>query len=197
MRPGCVHEGVTRTRSEQEWAEEYLGRLWILPGVSLRPVDRPIAELWRTAPGWLRRRASRPFTEAQREVWRVVRDPQRLGTEALPNVPFWIEEERVGYVLDFLLPEYGVNVQIDAWHPSYEEEELPAFDPVADPDHPYNEERTAVLGACGIEELRYWDGFVREFGADEVCAEIRRELGFGRPPWLSRTSFGLSEEGPW
>ena len=163
-----------------------------MPGVSLRPFERSISELWRTAPTRLRKRASRPFTPEQRAVWEVFRDHKRLGTEAVPNVPLWIDEHELGYVLDFLLPEYGLNVQIDRWEPSFDEEEPPDVDIDAEPDHPYNEERKFALLECrGIESVHFWDDVVREFGGEEICAEVRKELGFGRPPWLTRMEGSL------
>ncbi|HEX5135644.1 MAG TPA: hypothetical protein VFY93_01635 [Planctomycetota bacterium] len=86
-------------------------------------------------------------------------------------------------------PGNGVNVQIDPWLPEYDQEELPDIDPDADPNNPYNESRDEDLReAFGIETCRFWDAAVREMGVEETCEEIRRELGFGRPPWLHRMS---------
>ncbi len=171
----------------QAWAGQYVGRLWDLPLVSLQTVKVPIAEFWERAPPALRERAKRRMTPVQQALWEVIRDPKRLGTEAVAMVPAWVPEYEAGYVLHFLLPEYGVNVQIDAWLPEYEQEELPDIDFDADPDNPCNESRDADLSeAFGIETVTFWDRAVLEMGVEEACEEIRRELGFGRPPWLER-----------
>jgi len=172
---------------EQQWASQYVGRLWDLPLVSLQPVRLPISEFWKRAPPALRERARQPMTPLQKALWDVIRDPKRLGTEAVPMVPAWVEEYEAGYVMQFLLPEYGVNVQIDPWRPEYEKPELPDIDMEADPDNPYNESRDGDLcEAFGIETCHFWDTAVKEMGVEETCEEIRRELGFGRPPWLRR-----------
>ena len=173
----------------QAWAGQYVGRLWDMPLVSLKAVELPIAEFWERAPPALRERARQPMTPVQQALWEVIRDPKRLGTEAVAMVPAWVPEFEAGYVLHFLLPEYGVNVQIDPWLPEYEQEGLPDVDFDEDPDHPYNESREEDLReAFGIETVQFWDTAVLEMGAEEACNEIRRELGFGRPPWLERMS---------
>ncbi len=174
---------------EQAWAGQYVGRLWDNPLVSLQPVRLPIAEFRERAPPALRERARQPMTPLQQALWEVIRDPKRLGTEAVAMVPAWVEEYEAGYVMHFLLPEYGVNVQIDPWLPEYEQEEFPDIDPDADPDNPHNESRDGDLcETFGIETVHFWDAAVREMGVQETCEEIRRELGFGRPPWLDRMS---------
>lgn len=173
----------------QAAAEAYVGRLWDMPLVSLKALQMPIAEFWERAPPALLERARRAMTPVQQALWEVIRDPKRLGTEAVAMVPAWVPEYEAGYVLHFLLPEYGVNVQIDPWLPEYEAEEPPDVDFEEDPDHPCNDARDEDLReAFGIEPLRFWDTAVLEMGAEEACNEIRRELGFGRPPWLERIS---------
>jgi len=162
-----------------------LGRLWDLPLVTLQPLQQSVEELRRAAPRWLRERAARPMSPAQQDVWQIIRHRDQLGTEAVAQVAVWIEDYELGYVLDFVLPEYGVNLQVSEWEPRYEQDELPEFDPAVTPDHPFNEERDDALREClGIEVVSYWDTQVRELGPESVCDEIRKELGFGRPPWL-------------
>lgn len=178
---------MERLAADQEWAGQYVGRLWDMPLVSLKAVTLPVAEFWKRAPPALLERARLPMTPVQQALWEVIRDPKRLGTEAVAMVPAWVPEYEAGYVLHFLLPEFGVNVQVDPWLPEYEQEEPPDVDPDAEPDHPHNESREQDLSeAFGIETLRLWDTAVLEMGAEETCNEIRRELGFGRPPWLER-----------
>lgn len=182
---------------EQEWASRYVGRLWDMPLVSLQPIRQRLEEFWERAPPELRDRARRPMTPLQQELWEVIRDPKRLGTEAVAMVPAWVAEYEAGYVMHFLLPEYGVNVQIDPWLPEYEGEELPDVDTEADPDNPWNESRDDDLREIfGIETCRFWDAAVREMGVEETCEEIRRELGFGRPPWMRRMEGARSSKVP-
>lgn len=166
---------------------EYVGRLWDNPLVSLQPLRIPVEALRARAPAWLRDRARLPMTPVQHALWDVIRDPVRLGTAAAAMVPAWVEEYEAGYVMHFLLPEYGVNVQIDPWKPEYDKDELPDIDPDAEPDNPWNDSRDEDLcETFGIETLRFWDAAVLEMGVEETCAEIRRELGFGRPSWMQR-----------
>jgi len=183
--------------SEQLQPADYVGRLFDLPSVNLRPFRTPITELWKSAPHSLRQRASRPMRPAQKALWDVLRQPEQLGCPVHFNVPIWFPWEEVGtepgdevgYVLDFLIPEYGVNVQVDPWDPVFDSEGWPEFDFDAQPDHPYNEEREPILCECrGIETVRYWDQSVDEVGAEEICVELRRELGIGCPAWLKRNS---------
>jgi hypothetical protein len=177
-------EDLTR---EPQRAAAYVGRLWDNPLVSLRCLKRPVEEFWATAPSWLQDRARLPMTPVQLALWEVIRDPARLGTAAVARVPAWVAEYEAGYVLHFLLPEYGVNVQIDPWKPEYEQEEPPDIDFDEDPDHPLNDSRDEdLLETFGIETVTFWDTAVLEMGAEETCEEIRRELGFGRPPWMQR-----------
>jgi len=175
MRPVCVCRGV----DSLEWVADYLGRRWDRPDVCFRPVERPVAELRRTAPPFLRKLASRPLRPVQAKLWEVLRNRKRFGTEVVPNVPFWIPELGRGYLLDFLLPEYGFNVQTGRVHDVLVDETVLPLDPEL-------EERTERLARAGIVAAYYCEHCIAERGAESVAQQIRKELGFGRPPWLHR-----------
>lgn len=154
----------------REEAAEWMGRLHELPHVRLRPIRVPVARLRHSAPDWLQDRARARTDPLRQRVWDLLRDPTHVGTPATAQVPVHIPEVGRGYVLDFLLPEYGVNVQIDGWDDETAE--------------PWDEHRDDDLReALGIETVRFWDVWVKE-NLDRVVEEIRKELGFGRPAWL-------------
>ena len=167
--------------------EKFGGRLWEDPLASLKPLARPVSWFWDRAPAWLVERARRPFTEIQAGLWEALRDPDRIGTEVLARVPIWIPQYEVGYVLDFLIPEYSVNLQIDEWREEFLADEAPEFDFEAEPDHPENFGRSEDLRqAFGIEPISYYDTTVRDWGVEVTIEEVRRDLGFGRPAWMQR-----------
>lgn len=158
--------------SRREEAAEWIGRLHELPFVRLRPLRVAVARLRYSAPEWLQERALARTDPLRRRAWEAIRDPARLGTPATSQVPVHLPDVGRGYVLDFLFPEFGVNVQIDRW------------DDDDDPDA--GEERDGHLReAYGIETVRFWDVWVRE-NLDLLADEIRKELGIGRPAWLRR-----------
>jgi len=188
---------MAKNGSGEALPSDYVGRLWDHPGVELRPVRRTVAAFWAAAPPALQERARSGMTKAQSAVWEVIRDPARLGTAAVAKVPVWIPEHQVGFVLDYLLPESGVNVQLDPWRPEYLEDELPPLDFEADPDNPWNDERDDLLAeCCGIEVVHFWDSFVDELGPEVILEEIRMELGIGRPATLRRDWYAPGERGP-
>lgn len=161
--------------ARREEAAEWIGRLHELPFVRLRPLRVPVARLRHSAPEWLQDRARARTDPLRGQVWDLLRDTARVGTPAASQVPVHLPEVGRGYVLDFLLPEYGVNVQIDRWN-----------DEQPDPDDAWSENRDGDLRAAyGIETVRFWDVWVRE-NLDLVVNEIRKELGIGRPAWLRR-----------
>lgn len=160
--------------ARREQAAEWIGRLHELPRVQLKPLRVTVGRLRSSAPEWLKERAQARTDPIRQRVWDVLRDPAQVGTPAAAQVPVHIPESGRGYVLDFLLPEYGVNVQIDRW----------AADEPPDPDDAWNEDRDGDLrGALGIETIRYWDVWVKQ-SLDQLAEEIRKELGIGRPAWL-------------
>jgi len=166
----------------QRWASDYLGRLWVLPSVNLKPLEISVVELWNRAPPWLCEKARAPMGPLHAGLWRLLGDPAVFGTEAFSRVPLWVPDEQVGYVLDFLIPEFSVNVQISPWQ---EEEEFDEIDFEVDPDNSWNCARDEDLRRiAGIETTGYWDVIVKEIGYVEACREVRKDLGFGRPPWL-------------
>jgi hypothetical protein len=157
--------------SRRAEAAEWNGRLHELPFVRLRPLRVAIARLRHSAPEWLRERAQARTDPLRQRAWDVLKDPAAVGTPAVAQVPVHLPDHGAGYVLDFLFPEYGVNVQIDAWDGGDE----------GDPD---DEDRDLRLReAHGIETIRFWDVWVRE-NLDLLAGEIRKELGIGRPSWL-------------
>jgi len=163
-----MDQHLARREEGAEWA----GRLHDLPFVRLRPLRVAVARLRGTAPDWLKERAQARTDPLKRRVWDLLRDPKHVGTLAVAQVPVHLPEIGVGYVLDFLLPEYGVNVQIDGW------------DDEEDPDGGEDRDRH-LRDALGIETVRFWDVWVRE-NLDLLADEIRKELGIGRPAWLRR-----------
>jgi hypothetical protein len=158
-------------RNPREEAAEWYGRLHELPFVRLRPLRVPVARLRATAPDWLVERAAARTDPVRRLVWEVLRDPARVGTPAVAQVPAYLPALGRGYVLDFLLPEYGVNVQVDRWGEE-------GTDDGEDRDFDLRE-------ALGIETVRFFDVWVRS-NLDLLAAEVRKELGIGRPAWLRR-----------
>ncbi len=155
----------------REEAAEWFGRLHELPFVRLRPLRVPVARLRATAPDWLRERAEARQDALRLRVWDLLRDPAHVGTPAVAGVPAYLPGLGRGYVLDFLLPEYGVNVQIDRWE---------------DEERDDGEERDFDLReAYGIETVRFFDVWVKG-NLDQLAGEIRKELGIGRPAWLRR-----------
>jgi hypothetical protein len=160
-------------------AEDWIGRLWDLPLVWLRPLRVPVERLRRSAPEWLQERAGTRTSPLKQRVWEMLRDPSRLGTPAVAQVPVYLPREDVGYVLDFLFPEYGVNLQINRWSA----DGRPA---APDPDDALNMQRDEDLRrALGIETIHYWDACVEEH-FEHFAEEIRKELGIGRPQWLRK-----------
>jgi hypothetical protein len=156
-------------------AEDWTGRLWDLPLIWLRPLRVPVERLRHSAPDWLRERAEARSSPLRRGVLDALRG---VGTAVVPQVPVWLPQRGVGYVLDFLFPEYGVNLQLDSW--------AEAENGDKDPDHAWNLVRDEDLRAAhGIETLHYWDVAVAEM-LDHFPEEIRRELGIGRPRWLRK-----------
>jgi hypothetical protein len=155
----------------REEAAEWYGRLHELPFVRLRPLQVPVARLRASAPEWLRERAATRTDPLRQRVWDLLRDPAHVGTPAVAQVPVHIPDRGRGYVLDFLLPEYGVNVQVDRWDGEEQDD---------------GEDRDFDLReALGIETVRFFDVWVRE-NLDLLALEIRKELGIGRPAWLRR-----------
>jgi hypothetical protein len=157
----------------REEAAEWMGRLHDMPFVRLKPLRVPVERLRHSAPPWLAERATARMDPLRVRVWEILRDPARVGTLATPLVPAYLPEVGRGYVLDFLLPEYGLNVQVERW-----EDDAPS--------DPWDEHRDNDLrDALGIETLRFWDVWVAE-NLDQLAGEIRKELGIGRPAWLRR-----------
>jgi hypothetical protein len=157
----------------REEAAEWFGRLHDMPFVRLQPLRVPVERLRHSAPPWLAERAMARMDPLRVRVWELLRDPARVGTLATALVPVHMPEVGRGYVLDFLLPEYGLNVQVERW-----EDDAPS--------DPWDEHRDADLrNALGIETLRFWDVWVVE-NLDQLALEIRKELGIGRPAWLRR-----------
>jgi len=77
---------------------------------------------------------------------------------AVRRVPVWIPGPQVGYVLDFLLPEYRVRGQIDRWEAHFDDDEPDNFDFKAQPDHPFNDDRDGdLLDLHGIVVVHLWD----------------------------------------
>lgn len=188
---------MAKNGSREVWPGEYVGRLWDHPGVRLRPVRRSVAEFWAAAPRPLQKRARWAMTKAQWALWQFIRDPARLGTPAVARVPVWIPEHEAGFVLDYLLPESGVNVQLDRWRPEYLDDEFPPLDFEADPDNPWNDERDHLLAeCCGIEVVHFWDAHVLDLGPEAICEEIRLELGIGRPATLRRDWYAAEMRAP-
>jgi len=182
--------------SAAPWPGDYVGRLWDHPLVELKPVRVCLRQLWEAAPRPLQKRARWAMTREQQALWELIRDPARLGTVAVAKVPLWIPEVGVGYVLDFFLPESGVNVQLDRWRPEYLDDEEPEIDFEAEPDNPHNESREEDLRTFrGIEVLHFWDTEVSEAGPEVVLEEIRFELGIGRPPTLRRDWYKAGSAG--
>jgi hypothetical protein len=154
-------------------AAEWIGRLHDMPFVRLKPLRVPVERLRHSAPPWLAEQAMARMDPLRVRVWELLRDPASVGTLATPLVPVHLPDVGRGYVLDFLLPEYGLNVQIERW-----EDEAPG--------DPWDEHRDGDLrDALGIETLRFWDVWVVE-NLDQLAGEIRKELGIGRPAWLRR-----------
>ncbi len=165
--------GEAEHSARRAQAAEWFGRLHELPDVRLRPLRVPVERLRHSAPEWLRDRARARTDPLRQQVWELLRDPARVGTPAAARVPVHLAEVGRGYVLDFLLPEYGVNVQIDRWD-----------DDAPDADDLWSEHRDGDLReALGIETIRFFDVWVKE-NLDLLADEIRKELGLGRPPWL-------------
>lgn len=163
-------------------ADDWIGRLWDLPLVWLRPLKVPVERLRHSAPEWLRERAEARTDPLRQRLWEVLRDPRRVGTPAVAQVPVYLPRWDTGYVCDFLFPEFGVNLQIDRWLP----ERPRTVDFSRDPDDPLNLQRDEDLReALGIETIHYWDVAVEEI-LDRFPEEIRRELGIGRPTWLRK-----------
>ncbi|MGQ0614122.1 MAG: hypothetical protein ACT4PV_10335 [Planctomycetaceae bacterium] len=170
-----------RTPPSPEEASDWLGRLWDLPGVELKPLRKPVSFFHATAPAALKARIA-PLEGAKLAAWRLLQNRARLGTEAVAQVPIFIPEWELGYVCDFLLPEYGVNVQIDPWVED-EPDDL-VIDFTREPDHAWNLEREGALrDAFGIEQLGYYDHCVLN-DPDLFLDELRKELGIGRPGWI-------------
>jgi len=164
-----MHEHLARREEAAEWA----GRLHDLPFVRLRPLRIPVARLRGSAPAWLADRAEARTDALKQRVWDVLRDPARVGTPAVAQVPVHLPNG-AGYVLDFLFPEYGVNLQIDRWEDDGTE------DPEDSEDRDWH-----LREALGIETIRFWDVWVKD-NLDLLPDEIRKELGIGRPGWLRR-----------
>ena len=170
-----------RTPPSPQEASDWLGRLWDLPGVELKPLCKPVSFFHASAPGALRSRIL-PLAGAKLATWLLLRDRARLGTEAVAQVPIFIPEWELGYVCDFLLPEYSVNVQIDPY--VEDEPDVLDVDFEEEPDHAWNLDREQALrDAFGIEPLHYYDRCVLE-NPDRFVAELRKELGIGRPGWI-------------
>lgn len=160
-------------REPREEAVEWIGRLHDVPLVHLRPLRVPVERLRRSAPDWLKERATARMDPLRVRVWEILRDPAHVGTLATPLVPVHLPEVGRGYVLDFLLPEYGLNVQVERW-----DDETPA--------DAWDEHRdTDLRERLGIETIRFWDVWV-ERNLDLLAGELRKELGIGRPAWLRR-----------
>ena len=166
-----MHDAGHAARRDE--AAEWIGRLHELPFVRLKPLRVPVERLRCSAPPWLVERAMARMDPLRVRAWEILRDPARVGTLATALVPVHIPEVGRGYVLDFLLPEYGLNVQIDRW-----EDDAPG--------DPWDEHRDSDLrNALGIETIRFWDVWVVD-NLDQLAGEIRKELGIGRPAWLRR-----------
>ncbi len=160
----------------------FTGRVWQFPFWQPKPLSIEITELTASAPPELRRRAARQPAEWTERLWEEIRDPGRLGCVAVRRVPVWIPGPRVGYVLDFLLPEYSINVQIDRWEAHFDHDEPDDFNFVAQPDHPFNDDRDSdLLDLHGIVVVHLWDLAVANDGVAAACREIRLELGIDRP----------------
>src|SRR5262245_16637153 len=99
-------------RAPRDEPAEWKGRLHDLPFVRLEPLRVPVEKLRRSAPDWLAERASARMDPLRQRVWGVLRDPAHVGTPAAGFVPVHLPDVGRGHVLDFLLPEYGVNVQV-------------------------------------------------------------------------------------
>ena len=115
---------------------------------------------------------------------RLLRNTSMLRSRCRSTLAGWIHPSPSGLIT--ILPEFGVNVQIDQWEPCFDALEPPNIDIELSPDHPLNYERPTVLEEVGIEALSFYEDLADPGFARDVMSEIRCELGFGRPPWLQR-----------
>ena len=176
------HEPQQRPDPYRGPVAEFKGRLCEFPLWKPHPLPTDIPELRAAAPTALIARAARSPREWTERLWEEILDPRRLGCVAVRRVPVWIPGPQVGYVLDFLLPEYSVNVQIDRWEAHFDDDEADNFDFRAQPDHPFNDDRDGdLLDLHGIVVVHLWDLAVANDGVAAACREIRLELGIDRP----------------
>jgi very-short-patch-repair endonuclease len=150
---------------------EAVGRTHDLPGVRLAPLRTPLAEHIRRAPAGLKAQVA-PLTPLEARLWELLKDPARLGTEAVAKVPIWIPELGTGYVVDFLLPQVSVAIVIEPPESTSEEE---------DPDEAARTE--ALMTMCddlqeeGIETISFYPEWIEQ-DPEAVLEEIRTDLGF-------------------
>jgi len=163
----------------------YIGQLHELPGVVLAPIEVPLSEFWDRAPAALQARAREPLGPIGWALLEGMRTPGVLDTEVIARVPVWVARHGIGFVLDFLFPEYGVNIQVDAWEPRYLDDDVSWMDELdfdAEPDHPCHDDRDAYLNEeLGIECLHFWDIGIEQMGIPVALQEFRYTLGIGRP----------------
>jgi hypothetical protein len=141
-----------------------------MAGARLRPLKTPLAEHIRRAPARLKAQV-KPLTPLEDRLWAMLKDPARLGTEAVPKVPIWIPELNTGYVVDFLLPQVSVAIVIEPPESTGEDD---------DPDEAARTE--ALIAMCedlreeGIETISFYPEWI-ERDPEAVLEDIRVESG--------------------
>ncbi len=137
---------------------------WRWDETDLGPLETTLEEHIARAPDWLRRQAAGrpPPTTAFHRLLR-----ERLGVEIAFHVPVFLPDLRAGYVLEFLLPQYGVSIEIGEDQP----DDLDMLEWMVNRDND-------LMAYEGILTLRFPPERVRDH-PDLVLHEIRECLGLG------------------
>ncbi len=135
---------------------------WNWDETDLGPLETPLEEHVARAPPWLAQEAaSRPPPTSP--FHRMLRD--RLGAEVAFHAPIFLPELRAGYVLEFLLPQYGLSIEIGDGEP----EDLDALERIVNRDND-------LMAYEGILTLRFPPEQVRD-DPGRVLRQIRECLG--------------------
>jgi len=135
---------------------------WNWDEADLGPLETPLDAHIARAPAWLTRQAANrppPTTPFHR----LLRD--RLGAEIAFHVPVFLPEIGAGYVLEFLLPQYGVSIEIGEDQP----DDLDMLEWIVNRDND-------LMAYEGIMTLRFPPERVRDH-PERVLREIRECLG--------------------
>ncbi|WP_293704735.1 endonuclease domain-containing protein [Sphingopyxis sp. UBA6723] len=109
------------------------------------------------------RKLRRNETEAEKQLWRVLRARQFLGLKFRRQSPV------AGFVADFLCEEMRIIVEADGGQHA---------------ESPSDERRTALLQAAGYHVIRYWNNDIMS-NLECVLEDLRGRLAAisdGRPP---------------